>query len=205
MIPHELIIALVKIDKFLFHKINSDWGNPLFDIVMPFITNFKNTQIFILLILVAWIFKQKKFALKVILGAIIAVGCADLIADRLIKPLVHRGRPEFSTTNVILRAPHQGSPSFPSSHAANSFAAAGFLGLLIPLKRKWFWLVAGLIGYSRIYCGVHYPIDVLAGALLGMISALTVYQIWGYRIHAQAPVWREPVDKIPRYRRNRQA
>lgn len=200
---HELFNFLIHADKFFFLKINQDWSNPLLDDFFPFITNFKNTAVYLIALLIVWVVFKKKFALKAILGAVIAVGAADLIADRLIKPLVHRDRPEFALQHVTVRVPHQGSPSFPSSHSTNAFAAATFLGLLVPKQRFKFWITAWLIAYSRVYCGVHFPLDVLGGAFLGLCSALSVYRLWGYKIHGQEPVWIETQPKIPRYRRLR--
>jgi undecaprenyl-diphosphatase len=199
----EFIHYITSIDKALFAKINQVWVNRFFDVFFPFITNFKNTAPYIGMILIFWIVKRKKIALQIILGAILSVGLADLITNNVVKPTAHRNRPEFSTVGVQLRVPHQGSPSFTSSHAGNAFAAATFIGMFFPALRTLFWFFAFLVAYSRVYCGVHYPFDVLGGAVLGFLCAVYVYRLWGYRIHGQLPVWKEPKVKIPRYRRKR--
>jgi undecaprenyl-diphosphatase len=108
---------------------------------------------------------------------LIALALAHLVTDWIIKPLVARPRP-FETivdTRVIDRRP--GTYSFPSGHAATSLAGAIGLTWLWPAGRALFWPLAFLIAFSRIYVGVHYPVDVLCGAVLGVLCALTARSI----------------------------
>jgi undecaprenyl-diphosphatase len=96
---------------------------------------------------------------------------ADYLALAL-KHLVGRKRPYVSdpdpepllTTGLDL--------SFPSGHAATSFAGATLLALLVPRFAVAFFALAGLIAWSRVYVGVHYPFDIVAGAALGTAVAL---------------------------------
>lgn len=92
---------------------------------------------------------------------------ANKINGWLLKPLFERARP----TDVILRIPKEESFSFPSGHTVNAFFIAMFLGLFFPRLRIPMFLLATLTGLSRIYCGVHFPTDVLAGAIVGMVLA----------------------------------
>lgn len=99
----------------------------------------------------------------------VAVGIADLVAAGLLKPWIDRLRPCFVLPDVRLLVPHQShSPSFPSNHAANCFAAAAVLASLGPRFARVSFLLAAMVALSRVYLGVHYPFDVLAGALLGL-------------------------------------
>jgi undecaprenyl-diphosphatase len=108
---------------------------------------------------------------------LIAVALAHVMTDGVIKPLVARPRPfeTIADTRVIDRRP--GTYSFPSGHAATSLAGAIGLTWLWPAGRVLFWPLAFLIVVSRIYVGVHYPVDVLCGAGLGVLCALTARSI----------------------------
>jgi undecaprenyl-diphosphatase len=78
--------------------------------------------------------------------------------------------------------------SFPSGHASMSFACAHALSRLAPRLTPFFYVLAALIAFSRIYVGVHYPLDVLAGALLGTVVAIALLRLLGaLRRSPQAP------------------
>jgi len=113
---------------------------------------------------------------RLILALALAIAITDLICYRVVKKLVERPRPfqsEGLKQSVQQLAEASGN-SFPSNHAANCFAAALILGWYFPRARYLFYSLAALVGYSRIYLGVHYPSDVLFGALLGLIVAKVV-------------------------------
>jgi undecaprenyl-diphosphatase len=103
-------------------------------------------------------------------------GLPWVISDYFIKHAVHRIRP-YLTLHLMpvgFIIPH--SYSFPSGHTLSSFLAATILSYLAPQYTKWFYLLAFLIGLSRLYCEVHYLSDVMVGALLGIIAGyLSVY------------------------------
>lgn len=112
-----------------------------------------------------------------VLLALLAVALSDLVSSQVLKPVFDRLRPCFALPeSTLLLARQARSGSFPSSHAANSFAAAV---ALFGASRALGWaglLLAGLISYSRVYLGVHYPSDSLAGALIG--SSISLLLRW---------------------------
>jgi undecaprenyl-diphosphatase len=99
------------------------------------------------------------------------VAVADVVADltaSLLRHVIGRERPplRFPEPHPLVHVP--GSPSFPSGHAATSFACAATLAWLTPLSPIALYTLAALIAFSRVYVGVHYPLDVLGGAALGL-------------------------------------
>jgi undecaprenyl-diphosphatase len=112
---------------------------------------------------------------------VIAVAVADWSAAG-IKALVDRPRPplRYPEPDPLVRTPHDAS--FPSGHAATSFAAAMMLSLAFPRFTPWLVVLASAVAFSRIYVGVHYPLDVIGGALLGTLLALTLHVlVWKER------------------------
>ncbi len=117
------------------------------------------------------------------------------LLDNLLKAIFHRGRPEYAT-EFITRA----SWSFPSGHATNSITGYGFLAFLLithttDRRRRWAIgagaaLLILIVGFSRIYLGVHYPSDVLGGYLAGGIWLIAC--IMGYRFAQERALLRQP-------------
>jgi undecaprenyl-diphosphatase len=97
----------------------------------------------------------------------IAVLAADALAG-LAKMLVGEKRP--NDTGALITIPH--SHSFPSGHTATAFAGATILSYLVPRAAPAFYVLAAAIAYSRLYVGVHFPLDVVGGALIGVATAL---------------------------------
>jgi undecaprenyl-diphosphatase len=107
---------------------------------------------------------------------IIAVALADWSAMGL-KALFDRERPplRYAEPDPLVRTPHDGS--FPSGHAAASFAAATILSFAFPRLAPLLFVLAAAVAWSRVYVGVHYPLDILGGAALGVLVAIALRQL----------------------------
>ncbi|MEN0057210.1 MAG: phosphatase PAP2 family protein [Bdellovibrio sp.] len=170
-------------DYKIFFLINRDFVHPWLDAFFPWWTDFQKTPVFwgllpLLLIGVWW--KGRGRALGVLLMAFLVASIADIISAEMIKPLFERSRPEFSemASQVLVRGPSAGGFSFPSSHALDAFALVAFLISFYPRGRWYFLGIALLTAYSRVYCGLHFPSDVLGGALLGFLFGFSMAEIW---------------------------
>ena len=177
--PHWLGAA----DRFLFREINQAWTNRVLDAIMPVLTDLDRSRVFLGLalpgVLLAWLWRQRARAARVILALGLVVGATDLLCHRALKPLVHRARPERAGVGAVLRAGSHGVYGFPSNHAANMFAGAAFLSPLYPSLSVAFFAGAAVIAYSRVYVGAHFPLDVVGGGLVGMILGFA--GAWAFR------------------------
>ena len=118
------------------------------------------------------------------LGGLCLLTCllgAFLVNDILIKPLVARVRPYDTIPALEILVAPLSSFSFPSGHTNASFAAAYALTFSFGKKGALAYLPALLIAFSRCYVGVHYPTDVLMGALVGTASAVFVCAVWKWQ------------------------
>ncbi len=167
----------ISIDTQLFLILNRGIVNPVFDIIMPFITESDNWKIPIVIIWLSLIiFGGKKGRIAALL-IVFVITLSDQLSSSVIKPLVGRVRPCFELENARLIIHQSHSSSFPSSHAANMSAAATLFSVLYSRYTWIFISIAIFVAYSRIYVGVHYPADILAGGILGILCTITIFQI----------------------------
>jgi undecaprenyl-diphosphatase len=110
---------------------------------------------------------------------VVILTMSDQLSSHVIKPWVGRIRPCFVVEGVRLLIRQSRSFSFPSSHASNMAAMAVLFSVKYPRYKIAFIALAALVAYSRIYVGVHYPADILGGALLGTFCAAIVLLIEG--------------------------
>ena len=154
-------------DHNLFFVINSI-SNPFLDSFFVLITYVGSSVFWILMIALFWIKKQRKVSIYLIFAFII-----DSISLVFLKWLFFRPRPYESFSNLkILSFEIEASPSFPSGHTERAFSGATVLSSIYKKFRIPFFILALLVGLSRIYIGMHYPIDTLVGMINGILFGL---------------------------------
>lgn len=182
-----MIDWLKALDKKIFLFIHNGLSNSFFDFIMPWIRDkyFWIPLYIVFLLMLVYYFRKKSWI--VIFASLTVVGISDFISSGIFKPLFHRLRPCQNPELVshIHNIITCGSGfSFVSSHAANHFALAVFLGLIFNEKLKWllpvllFW--AALICFAQVYVAYHYPADVAIGAIVGIIPGLIAAHLLKY-------------------------
>lgn len=164
---------LSALDNSFFYFINRGCSNHFLNVIMPFITELGGWKV--LLVTVGILFFSRKKEVKT-LGILLFTGLiASYAVVFILKIWFARPRPFLLLPDVNLLIRDRGF-SFPSGHAANAFMAAT---LLFTYSKKLYYLYIAAIGvvFSRIYLGVHFPSDVIAGALLGIILGYGIRRI----------------------------
>jgi undecaprenyl-diphosphatase len=174
-------------DVWFFHLLNLHLVHPAADDLMVFLTRVRLSGHIIVLAALFMVVRRGKSAFLVIILAVFAAGMADIVASGVLKPLVQRIRPCFALDHVRLLVSQPQSYSFASSHAANSAAVATLIWIFFHrglFVEKLFTIIMMLyalaISWSRVYVGVHYPGDVIAGMVIGVCSAMLVYLLYSW-------------------------
>lgn len=197
-----MLHTLVNFDAHLFLLLNS-MHTSILDPFFVLITYLGNGWVLLPILLTTLWFQipqKKRYAMTILIAIITMSSCA--IINLSIKKAVDRPRPlvsfnppenaihrqqgswdiNFAHVEIHVLGPTPRGRSFPSGHTNAAFSAAG---LLIGLFGGVFWaalIPAFLVGYSRIYLGVHFPLDVLAGALLGFLFTYSIMRFYSLRI-----------------------
>jgi membrane-associated phospholipid phosphatase len=179
-------------DTAVMHWVNSGWSNAFFDWFLPAMRN-KYIWLPLYVFCLGWILFNfsRRQSLYAILFAVLAVFASDTISSKLIKNTVHRPRPcQVSSLEVIQRVPCGSGFSFTSSHAANHFCVAAFaivvFGQYMGRWKYLWWLWAFLISIAQVYVGVHYPLDIFGGAIVGVIIGMSMGTICKHQIMHRA-------------------
>jgi len=167
-------------DMNLMIWIHQNLSNTIFDKLMPFITNKNNWIVPITSLIIILCFfsgKKGKFALLIL---IISISITDAICAQILKPLFERLRPShLHLEQLNLLVSKGGKWSMPSNHAANMFSLAVILSHFYSKYRGFLFSFAVTISFSRVYVGVHFPGDLIVGALTGYAISLSCLSLWG--------------------------
>jgi len=145
-------------------------SNPFFDGLMLMVT--KLGSVYFWAAIAGYLLIRKKVA-----GITLGLGLLiNSIIVSLVKNLVERGRPEtmLEGINTLL---WEGDFSFPSGHTSTAFVGAVIMGHYFPKYKPLFYVLAGLVALSRVYVGVHYPLDVIVGGAIGALVGKAVLQL----------------------------
>lgn len=173
-----MIDFLYSLDVRIFYFINKTLANPVTDSFMPFITELNHWKIFFGIMFLYLLIGEGKKGRVVAIGLVLLIAASDQISSNLIKNLVERIRPCNALPDVRLLVGCTQSFSFPSSHGVNHFAGAVFLSNFYPRLSLAFYGSAFIISLSRIFVGVHYPSDVLAGITIGILIGMFFVFLW---------------------------
>ena len=184
-----MIEEILKLDSQLFLLLNN-LGSSKFDAFWIFLS-YKESNIFFYLSLLIFYFykKSKTIKLSEVFQSLLFIAIMILIADQtanLFKDSFQRLRPCYNESLIdsvrLVKESCGGKYGFFSAHASNSFSLAVFFGLLYKNRFRYIiyisLLYASLISYSRIYLGVHFPLDILFGGVYGITIGLVVFRIY---------------------------
>ena len=175
---------LLEMDGQLLLRIRETFGNPVLDRIMIFISSLANKGMLwigIGVVLLLLGVKGRKWSERGLL-VLLSLAFNAVVCNLWLKPMVARTRPyDLLGYEILVR--RLGDYSFPSGHTSASFAAAT---ALYAIDRRWgtaAYILAVLIGFSRLYLGVHFPTDVLAGAVIGILAAKAAQWILEKKLH----------------------
>lgn len=145
--------------------------NPFFNFIFKMLGVLGDNMLIWFIIALGFLLYHKN---KQFITCFIGGGASVYVINTIIKKIVHRDRP-FIANNNIIPLVSESSYSFPSGHSSSAFFAATILTFYFPKYRVWFFILAFLIAFSRIYVGVHYFSDVAFGAVEGVLIGWGVY------------------------------
>ncbi len=174
-------MEIINWDIHWFEAINTGLSSAFLDAFLPWTREPLFWIPFYLFIIAFVIFNFGKKGYWFLLFLTLTVSSSDIVSSRLIKKNVERLRPcNDENVEVIKRVRCGSGYSFTSSHATNHFAIASFLfstlGIYFKKHRGWLWLWAAVVSFAQVYVGVHFPLDIFFGGLIGAI----IGQCWAW-------------------------
>lgn len=163
-----MLETLLNLDGGFLLFLQESVRNPMLDSLMKFITALGNGGMIWIGATILLLIPKKTRSIGM-MSAVALLGSL-IINNNIIKNIVQRPRPFVTFTDLQIIIPTPSEYSFPSGHTSSSFAAAAVFYRHLPKKLGLpSVILAGLIGFSRLYVGVHYPTDVIAGVIMGIL------------------------------------
>ncbi len=173
---------LLELDRKIFLELNSSFRDPWLDQLMMFLTTTTAWIPLYLFLIYLLIRHYRKQTWLILLAIGLTILFADQVTSSVMKPFFERLRPSHEPTIAervyIVNQYRGGKFGFASSHAANTFGIATLMWLALKVYRPWIailFLWPLLVGYTRIYLGVHYPGDIVVGFFIGFLSAVAAF------------------------------
>lgn len=170
-----MLEQIINLDLLTFYFINKTLANSVTSFAMPVITSATTWAPVISFFMIYQFFKGGEKGKLCIAALILGVIICDQLSSSLIKSLVMRPRPCHVLNDINLLVKCGAGKSFPSSHAANSMMVVTVISLFFRQHKYWLPWLAVIVGISRIFVGVHYPLDVFCGLIIGALVSWFVY------------------------------
>lgn len=173
---------LLQFDITVFKFINQTLSNHFFDIFFPLLTDLDESKIFKITLAIIlsglFIWKFKRTGVTYFLFLVLTLSVSDFVGGQ-VKKAVERPRPFqlVEQTSAIQRAEGKKNRSFYSNHSSNTFAVATYVSAFFPPVAPYLFTAASVVAITRVYCGVHFPSDILMGALMGILWGLIISRL----------------------------
>jgi undecaprenyl-diphosphatase len=199
LLQNNILQKLHQFDQWLFLLVNGNLTNPFFDSFLPFMRNASHWAPLYLFVIVLALLNFKAKGAWWVVFFLVTIALTDMTGTYVLKHGFERLRPcndpDFFFRVRLMVNQCSGGYSFTSNHAANHFGMATFFFFTFrPVLKKWAWigfLWAGIVAYAQVYVGVHYPLDVLAGSLLGFcfggLTGILFNKRYGFAIFDNQP------------------
>lgn len=167
----------------LFQWVQSKVHTEFLDQVMPYVTNLHHHPLLFTALMIPlgifWIYHRRFEVVRVLSSLVLVIAVSDSLSYRVLKPFFGRPRPPQvkQMDSRLMVEPSSQSPGFPSNHAVNNFAIAATAAWYYPPYAWLFYILAGLVAFSRVYVGVHFVGDVVGGAFIG-VFVFSVLKVW---------------------------
>lgn len=194
---------LVDIDTALLRLLNLQWTHPFLDGFIPLFSHFGAWKIPLIALLIIIVIRERLKGVLIVAGLGLTILLSEAMSTLVVKEFIDRIRPCHINDWVrLIEGYCPKSPAFTSTHATNITAAITFLSFFFP---RWLFVMvplALLVGYSRVYLGVHYPLDVIGGGILGAGCGWAVFFVFKKLVFPRIGIALKPAPRAASHKRS---